>query len=465
MKSEENVSTTKIAFWYVISNFLTVAIGNLTTPIFARLMSVNDYGKFSNFLTWQNLLLILFSLSLVTTIGKAKYDYSETIEEYLSTMVLFGNLIGIVFWIFIEINAKYFIAIFNMDMKYIRIMLIDILFIPAFSLLQSFFQMYKKYKFFVFFSISSAIVRTVGSIVLIILMEDNFNARVMGYTVPNIIMNIFLWIYIVYKGRKFRIEYCKYALPIALPMVVNSIAGNILSTSDRIMITEFCGEGDTAMYTMAYSCTTVASVLWTAMNQAWIPWLYDRLYCEEYEIVRRKARGYIGIYFILVVVIMLILPEILWIFGGDKYVQVQTIIPVIFISIFCQFIYGLYINVETYMKKTYYSMLGTGMAAGVNIVLNYIAIPRWGYEAAAYTTFIGYLLLAIFHTCIVGVNKTYKTMYDAKFNFVLLFLLILYCFLCNYIYSYQVIRYILVLSCFIVVIILGFYYKMRNKEV
>ena len=57
IKSEENVSAKKIAFWYVICNFITIAIGNLTTPIFARIMSTSDYGKFSNFMTWQNLLL------------------------------------------------------------------------------------------------------------------------------------------------------------------------------------------------------------------------------------------------------------------------------------------------------------------------------------------------------------------------------------------------------------------------
>lgn len=463
-KTDGNVSTTKIAFWYVVSNFLTVAIGNLTTPIFARMMSTSDYGKFSNFLTWQNLILIIFSLSLVTTIGKAKYDYAENIEEYLSTMILFGNIVGIVLWVVIELNSEWVIEIFNMDMKYIRIMLLDLLFLPAFSLLQAFFRIYNKYKFFVFFSLSSAIIRTTVSIILIMVMEDKFVARIIGYVTPNIIMNFALWCYIIYKGRKFKWKYCTYALPFALPMVINSIAGNILVSSDRIMITEYCGATDTAMYTMAYSCSTIASVLWTALNQAWTPWLFDRLYYNERSIVHKRTKIFVSLYFALILGFMLILPEILWFFGGDKYMVVQNIVPIIFSSVYCQFVYSLYVNVETYMKKTHYSMIGTIMAAGINVILNFIVIPVWGYKAAAYTTFIAYLLLAVFHAIIIQLTKEYKNLYDDKFNFGLIIILIFYMGVCHVLYNLVIVRSIFIMIYFIIMLVALFMFQ-RQKNI
>lgn len=45
--------------------------------------------------------------------------------------------------------------------------------------------------------------------------------------------------------------------------------------------------------------------------------------------------------------------------------------------------------------------IGSVVAAIINIVLNYIFIPIYGYLAAAYTTMVGYLFLLIFHWIVV----------------------------------------------------------------
>jgi len=54
-------------------------------------------------------------------------------------------------------------------------------------------------------------------------------------------------------------------------------------------------------------------------------------------------------------------------------------------------------NTEYYFKKTHYIYIGTMMAAALNVVLNIIFIPRYGYVAAAITTDISYLFLFVFH--------------------------------------------------------------------
>ena len=48
-------------------------------------------------------------------------------------------------------------------------------------------------------------------------------------------------------------------------------------------------------------------------------------------------------------------------------------------------------------KKTKYIAMGTSLAAVLNIVLNYIFIKKFGYQAAAWTTLFSYIALFIFH--------------------------------------------------------------------
>ena len=69
------------------------------------------------------------------------------------------------------------------------------------------------------------------------------------------------------------------------------------------------------------------------------------------------------------------------------------------------------VNIEYYHKKTGFISLGTILAAGLNAVLNYFGIILFGYQVAAYTTFLSYGMLFLFHWFIAnkyGVSELYS---------------------------------------------------------
>lgn len=69
----------------------------------------------------------------------------------------------------------------------------------------------------------------------------------------------------------------------------------------------------------------------------------------------------------------------------------------IVLSMYYAFLYTLPSSVEYYYKKTKLIALGTMLAAGMNILLNAVFIPSFGYVAAAYTTVVCYLLYYLLH--------------------------------------------------------------------
>ena len=101
------------------------------------------------------------------------------------------------------------------------------------------------------------------------------------------------------------------------------------------------------------------------------------------------------------------------IFGGENYLEAMYVIPPICLAIEIQFVYTLYVNIEFFEKKTTYISLATAGATVINIALNYYAIPRWGYIAAAYTTVIGYLFTFLFHY-IVCKKIGYDNLFEKK---------------------------------------------------
>lgn len=442
--AQQHASTVKIAIWYTIGNVLSRGITFITTPVFTRLLTTNQYGEFSNFTSWISIVLVLATLDLTTSVARAKYDFDERMDQYISSITLFSNIITLLCYIVVECFSGYFCSVFSMDMKYIRFMFLYIMFYPSFSYLQVKHRIYRKYKFFVAFSLGSVIASAAASVLLVVLLDDKLLGRVIGYVVPVTILNLGLWIYIVVKGRHFSKDCIRYACAISIPLIPHALSGILLGNSDRIMIKQMCGAEANALYTLAYQISLLANVLWTSMNQAWAPWLNDNIYEKNYGQIRAKSKIYLGVFSILIIGILLVSPEIILIFGGTAYYEARYVMPPVILSGCFQFIYGMYVNIEIYEKKTFTISIGTVATALLNIGLNMIFIPKFGYIAAAYTTLAGYIALFFFHYIIVHVSiKQLKDIYEKKFIFTIIIILMLASAGALILLDYNKIRYVI----------------------
>ena len=103
----------KAGIWYLISNFITKGLVFLTIPIFTRILSKQEFGQYSNFITWQNLLMIIVTLELYSTVMKARFDFNDQIEQYLSTIIISGTGVKIVcYGVVISFN-DFFVNLFG----------------------------------------------------------------------------------------------------------------------------------------------------------------------------------------------------------------------------------------------------------------------------------------------------------------------------------------------------------------
>ena len=455
-------TTARIALWYAFSSIFVKGMAFLTTPIFTRLLSKSDFGLFSNFTSWEAILTIIVTLDFTASIARAKYDFDDTMDTYISSIVVASNIVTLISWGIVELNRGFFQDLFSMDIMYIRLMFVYILFIPAFSYLQTKHRIYRKYKFFVAFAISSALIRTGVSVLLVILMQNKFMGRVLGYVVPTTIMNIILWIVIIYRGKKVNWKSIKYASVIALPLIPHLLSGIVLGSSDRIMITQYVGAEANAMYTLAYQISLLANLLWTSMNQAYSPWLFDKLHENKHAEIRKNSKLYLGLFAVLIIGVLFITPELILVLGGKRYYEAIYVMPPVIMGCVFQFVYGMYVNLEIYSKKTVMISAGTMAAALLNIGLNIIFIPKFGYIAAAYTTLVGYAALFVFHLCIVRFKfKELISVYDLKFNFMIILILFVCSGLSLMLYQIHVIRY--VIGAIYGFLLIFFAFRYRNK--
>src|SRR5699024_2090669 len=119
-------------------------------------------------------------------------------------------------------------------------------------------------------------------------------------------------------------------------------------------------------------------------------------------------------------------------------------IPPAVAGIFFQVCYYIYANILYYYRKTTYVMYVSLTAMVLNLILNSIFIPKFGYVAAGYTTLVSYLVQAALDYFAMK-KVTGEKVYNMKVIGLISFIVILVAFLSNAVYQNIFIRYVLLL--------------------
>ena len=460
MNKGRSNSFVKIGMIYTLSNIVIKGMAFITTPIFTRLMSQEEYGSFSNISSWANIISIIATLCLYSSISRAKYDYDEDIKGYMSTITILGSVFTLIIWLLIELKIGFWERLFNMDRLYIRSIMIYSLFTPALQTLITKHRMYNEYKNVIALTWITLLVTTFGALGLTILMSNKLTGRVIGNYTIIAIVDVVFWLYIVIQGKTFSLKMCKYACALSLPLLVHELSGVLLNSSDRIIINQLCGARKAALYSIAYTIAMIITVVLSSLNQAWVPWFFDKMQKNDRESIRNVVPKYMAGFTVGCIGLMFIGPEMILIFGGENYLEAMYVIPPICLAIEIQFVYTLYVNIEFFEKKTTYISLATAGATVINIALNYYAIPRWGYIAAAYTTVIGYLFNFLFHY-IVCKKIGYDNLFEKKNLLRNLSISIFAMVSCLILYGYTWIRRLVLIGILLILFI--YLIKNRNK--
>lgn len=396
-----NRKALKSGIWYTASNFLTRSIGFITTPIFTRMLTKAEFGAFNNYSSWLSIITIFVTLNLESTLISARYDYKDRFDEYILSVLSLSTISAAIWFIFVNVLSDRITSFLGLDLSYINAMLLYLVFLPAVNLFQARERYYFEYKKTVITSLILSIGTALISVLLVTNINNRLTGRIIGSVIPTVLLGIGFYLFFINKGRRIKIEYWKYALPICLPYIPHLLSMTLLNSTDRVMINKWCGSEATALYSIAYNCGAIVTLLLTSMNSAFSPWLGEKITENRVDEIRKFSKIYISAFLFLAIGIMLVSPEVLWVLGGKSYMQAIYVMPSVSMGCICQFLYTLFVNVEQFKKRTIGMAFASAIAAIVNLTLNYIFIPKIGYLAAAYTTLVGYICLLIIHMYLV----------------------------------------------------------------
>lgn len=463
-KIYKNVSVqAKATLWYTICNILQKGISFLVIPIYTRLLTVDEYGVYSVFQSWRDILIIFATLNLYCGIfTKAMVDYSGDRDSFTSSMQGLSTIVTIILFGIYIFKYVFWNNIFSLDTITMLLMFAYFVFYPSFSFWSVRQRVEYKYIKMVIVTLIVSIIIPIVSLLLLNFTGLREKAVIWGYLISQIIVGMIFYIINFCRCKTFyNKEYWIHALKFNIPLIPHYLSLIILGQADRIMINDLCGSAKAGIYSLAYQVSIVMNVIINALNSAMVPWTYEKLKKKEYKDIKEKFNFLCLIVLVLNICTILVAPEIIKILGTSDYMEAIWIIPSVSVSVYFTYCYGLFSNIEFYYGATKYVMIASSVGAVLNIILNAIFIPIYGFIAAGYTTLVCYLLFMIMHyifmkkVCKKNINGI--TVYDNKFIFISSIILCIIAALCMAIYKYLKIRYIAILLLII------FAYINRNK--
>ena len=395
---ERHVNYKKASTFYLFGSLFNKGIAFFTVPIFTRLLSTSDYGIVTTYNSWISILAMLVGFALHTGIRIAFVDYKEEMKDFMATTTTFTLMSGGLLSVAIIFVSR--LISFELNTTLIILCLLQSIATALVEDYSMYLMMQYRYKFRTVLMILPNLISVILSVIAIkyLLTKDLYIGRIVPTALTVIIFGILVCVLVYSKSRCFlNRDYLKYALSFSLPLILHGIALNILSQSDRTMITWLADSSQTGIYSLIYNFSMIATVITTSLEGIWVPWFYNKLQKKIYDEINVVAKDYINLMTYCMIGVIMVGPEVVKLLASSNYWDGIKIIPPVVLSNFIIFAYTLYVNIEHYHKKTKGITFNTVIAAITNIILNLLLIPRYGYVAAAFTTLVSYLVSFVLH--------------------------------------------------------------------
>lgn len=464
-KQEKRGSTSlalKAGFWYVFSNFLVKALSFVTTPIFSRLMSAEQYGEFTNYASWQSTLLILTGAELHSTLSRAYYDYTDDFDQYVSSVTFSGCLFTVFFYLLFQLCSPWIYSVVAIPKQFTHMLF----FTMAFQTCKAIWlarerQMYR-YKAVAGVSVLNLAVPTLIALALVLLLPENqrLEARIYGTYIPMTIIGIVCAVSMVLKGRSFRFKHLQYALKLSVPLLVHNLTVTLLTSSNTMVTKGFVGAEAAAMVSMTTSAIHILTILFQALSGAVTTWLMDNMNQNNIGAARKGIVLYSACVSGVAIGTILLAPEIIWILGGQKYMAAVDLIPGMILGIAFQSIASVFSIILTYDKNVVKTAVWTTVIAVASIALKIILLPIFGYEMLEWINAITFGVLFVINYILVK-NAGYGRFINLKAISLVILACVCVVVLSGPLYQNTILRYGIIAAIGLACMVLLFRYRRK----
>lgn len=179
------------------------------------------------------------------------------------------------------------------------------------------------------------------------------------------------------------------------PLVFSSLAIMLYMKIDQVMIKEILGSASVGLYAAGIKVIEAMYFIPMVIASSVFPWLIEQRKISEAKFIKNFQDFITCMFFgsiVIVIPLYLFSKQIIFILFGENFIGAYQIT-----SIYCWVLLFTFLGVSSSkwllinnMQK--FAMYRTYLGLVINIALNYLWIPKYGIEGAAYATLISQIV-------------------------------------------------------------------------
>lgn len=376
----------------------TQLISFFLLPLYTAYLITSEYGTVDLIQTYVTLLVPIITLELEMSVFRWLIDSRGKQKE---TNKIISNNFYILLISLGLFSLLYLLVSSFVTIPFRFIILLDII---VCVLSGNFLQISRGLGKIMDFSIScilTGLTTVVSNIILIVFCHMQAEGMIISMALANFVCALYLFIKLkLYKMINFKLvdhKLLKGMYKYSIPLVPNGVSWWIVNVSDRSIISLVLGAGANGLYAISNKFPTIISSLTGIFNLSWSESASLHINSKDRdEFFSDITNTVIRLFSVLGAGMIACMPFVFPIMINHKYHDAYLYIPPLVLGTVFNVAICLYSQIYLAKKMSKQVATTTIIGAVINILINIVFIRYIGLFAAAISTMISYMVMAIY---------------------------------------------------------------------
>ena len=417
---------------YGLSSIVGRLLNYLLVPLYTSVFSdPAHYGVVSELYAWVAFLIVILTFGMETAFFRFIQTSENKEQTYLNSLatVLGFNVLFFAILLFFNNDIASFM-LYEGHNEYIILLGIIVCVDAVSAIPLAKLRIEEKSMRFVSIQITSILVNVALNLFLMLYLFDPARPEegvlfiLLANLCASLVKPLMLYDSFQLRGLHFDWKQVKLMLIYSLPLVVGSFAGIINETIDRILLKQIIynpgdittlhtAEAEVGIYSACYKLAMLVTILLQAYRYAAEPFFFNQMKNEDRNIIYVKVMNlFVAMVCLVFLFVSLNIDLFKHFIQNESYWEGLPVVPILLLA---NVFLGIYYNQSIWYKlsgKTQYGAYIALIGAALTIGINVLFIPRYGYMASAWATFIVYAVQMVL-SYFLG-QKHYPIPYNVK---------------------------------------------------
>ena len=376
---------------YGLGGLISRVLSVLLLPLYTSYLHGRDYGRVETLTALSAVLVVVLRLGISSAFFRYYFDSSDVAYRVRVVRTSFWFTMGSATlglaagWIAAQPIADA-LSLGHDQAWLVRAAFVGLWAQMNYEQLTSLFRVEERPVLFMLATVANLLITVAATVVLVV----HFHERALGVVVGNWIGTLSIYLVLLgYRryqlGLQFDRRLFREMNRFGLPLVPSQLALWALAFSDRFFIAKFKGQTEVGHYSVGVRIASAALLLLAAFRLAWPAFAYS----IEDEDEAKRTYGFVLTYLLFVfswlaLTLGLLAPWLVRLLTGrPEFHEGSRVVP---LTAFAVTALGGYIVVSIGIgraRKTQFNWVVTGVAAVIDIALNFALVPSFGMIGAA----------------------------------------------------------------------------------